>query len=92
MDVIKIAKRLLKLRGEHFLPAMKTSLVEYYEKGSPIIRPMWWTQNDPDAYMIDDQFFVGNNIIVAPIVEEGKTERDIYLPRGWWKDEILAQV
>lgn len=92
LDVIKIAKRLLKLRSEHFLPAMKMSLLEYYEKGSPIIRPMWWTQNDDDAFLIEDQFFVGNNIIVAPIVEEGKTERDVYLPHGWWKDEILAQV
>lgn len=92
LDVIKIAKRLLKLRGEHFLPAMKTALVEYYDKGSPIIRPMWWTQKEPEAYLIRDQFYVGNNIIVAPIVDEGKTERDIYLPGGWWKDEILAQV
>lgn len=92
LEVIKIAKRLLKLRSEHFLPAMKASLAEYNEKGSPIIRPMWWSKNDPDAFTIDDQFFVGNDIIVAPIVDEGKTERDIYLPHGWWKDEILAQV
>ncbi|XP_017483029.1 PREDICTED: uncharacterized family 31 glucosidase KIAA1161-like [Rhagoletis zephyria] len=92
LDVIKIAKRLLKLRGEHFLPAMKAALVEYYERGSPIIRPMWWTQKEPEAYLIRDQFYVGNNIIVAPITFEGKTERDIYLPSGWWKDEILAQV
>lgn len=92
LDVIKIAKRLLKLRSEHFLPSMKNSLMEYYERGSPIIRPIWWTQNESDAYLIEDQFFVGDNIIVAPIVQEGKTERDIYLPSGWWKDEILANV
>ena len=92
LDVVKVAKKLLKLRSEHFLPAMKSSLLEYYEKGSPIIRPMWWGQKDADAYPIQDQFFVGNDIIVAPIVEEGKTERDVYLPHGWWKDEIFAQV
>lgn len=92
LDVIKVAKKLLKLRSEHFVPAMKASLEEFYQKGSPIIRPMWWGQADVDAFLIEDQFFVGNDIIVAPIVEEGKTERDVYLPHGWWKDEIFAQV
>ena len=47
---------------------------------------------DTDSIGISDQFFVGNDILVAPIVEPGKTERDVYLPHGWWKDEILAQV
>lgn len=90
--VIKIAKRLLNLRSETFLPVMKRAMVEYNLRGSPIIRPMWWLVNDTSAYSIDDQFFVGDEILVAPIVHEGKTERDVYLPYGWWKDDILAQV
>jgi len=54
---------------------------------------MWWTQNDDrDSFSIDDQFSICDNIIVAPVVEEGQTERDIFLPNGWWKDEILVQV
>ena len=93
LEIIKVAKKLLKLREELILPAMKTCLREYQKKGSPIIRPMWWTQSDDrDAFTIDDQFSIGDNIIVAPVVEEGQIERDIYLPNGWWKDEILVQV
>ncbi|XP_046912476.2 myogenesis-regulating glycosidase [Dermatophagoides farinae] len=93
LDVIKIAKRLHKLRSEHFMPKMKSALIEHQHKGSPIVRPMWWNEkSDNESLMINDQFMVGNDIVVAPIIEEGKTERDIYLPRGWWKDEILAQV
>lgn len=93
LDVVKVAKRLIKLRNEQLLPEMKQSLNEFYSRGSPIIRPMWWKHNhDNDAYSIDDQFFVGDNIIVAPIVHEGKTERDIFLPDGWWKDEMMAVV
>lgn len=93
LEIIKVAKKLLKLRDDRILPAMKSCLTEYNSNGSPIIRPMWWTQmEDRDAFSINDQFSIGNDIIVAPVVEEGKTERDIYLPHGWWKDEILAQV
>ncbi|KAH9424835.1 hypothetical protein DERP_012321 [Dermatophagoides pteronyssinus] len=93
LDVIKIAKRLLKLRSEHFIPKMKSALIEYQRKGSPIVRPMWWSEKtENEALTINDQFMIGNDIVVAPIIEEGKTERDIYLPHGWWKDEILAQV
>lgn len=92
LEVIKIAKRLLKVRSEHFLPTMKQALLEYKKNGSPIIRPMWWAKNHTEAFLIDDQFMIGDEIVVAPIVEDSKTERDIYLPHGWWKDEILAQV
>ncbi len=93
IEIIKVAKKLLKLREERILPVMKTCLAEFHRNGSPIIRPMWWKQSDDrDAFNINDQFSIGNDIIVAPVVEEGKTERDIYLPNGWWKDEIVGQV
>jgi len=29
---------------------------------------------------------------VAPVIEEGKTERDVYLPAGTWKDGNSDQV
>lgn len=90
LDVIKVAKRLLKVRNEHFVEKMKQALLE--PEDTLIVRPMWWRQNESEAYQIEDQFMIGNDIVVAPIIHKGKTERDIYLPDGWWKDEILAQV
>lgn len=30
---------------------------------------------------------MGEDILVAPIIEEGATQRDIYLPKGSWRDE-----
>jgi hypothetical protein len=29
---------------------------------------------------------LGNDILVAPVMNEGATSRDIYLPSGSWKD------
>lgn len=34
--------------------------------------------DDEDAYAIEDQFFVGNSLLVKPIVKEGQTSTEIY--------------
>lgn len=30
---------------------------------------------------------MGEDILVAPVLEEGKVSRDVYLPRGVWVDQ-----
>jgi len=55
--------------------------------GEPIIRPVWWkTPLDENALRCDDQFLLGDDILVAPVVEKGARSRKIYLPKGKWKD------
>eukprot|EP00475_Leptophrys_vorax_P043940 TRINITY_DN8623_c0_g1_i1.p1 TRINITY_DN8623_c0_g1~~TRINITY_DN8623_c0_g1_i1.p1 ORF type:complete len:157 (-),score=10.61 TRINITY_DN8623_c0_g1_i1:296-766(-) len=52
---------------------------------APVCRPMWWLDpDDPETFPIDDQFAIGDDIIVAPVVVKGQKKRDIYLPRGKW--------
>lgn len=33
------------------------------------------------------EFLLGENILVAPVLVERATHRDIYLPSGLWRDE-----
>jgi alpha-glucosidase (family GH31 glycosyl hydrolase) len=55
--------------------------------GEPVIRPVFWlAPHDHRALVCDDQFLVGNKLLVAPVVHEAKRERAIYLPPGTWKD------
>lgn len=52
----------------------------------PILVPMWYVDKDsPVAQTINDQYLLGN-ILVAPVVEKGATQRDIYFPTGFWED------
>jgi alpha-glucosidase (family GH31 glycosyl hydrolase) len=41
--------------------------------------------SDIQTYTIDNQFLVGNEILVALIVNENKYEQDIYKPNSSWK-------
>lgn len=97
LDVIKAAKFMFKVRTERILQPkqsneyIKRVINEYHETGAPIVRPLWWlSPKDPNAQVIDSQFAVGNDLIVAPVLEEGKRSRDVYLPPGRWRDELFG--
>lgn len=97
LDVIKAAKFMFKVRTERILQPkqsneyIKRVIDEYHKTGAPIVRPLWWlSPNDLNAQVIDSQFAVGNDLIVAPVLEEGKRSRDVYLPPGRWRDELFG--
>ncbi|KAL3851704.1 hypothetical protein ACJMK2_015431 [Sinanodonta woodiana] len=55
--------------------------------GMPIIRPLWWIDpNDENALAANDEFLVGDTYLVAPVLCEGMAARDIYVPKGFWRD------
>lgn len=53
--------------------------------GHPIIRPLWWcAPRDEVAMTIDSEFLLGDDLLVAPVLERGARSRHIYLPQGTW--------
>lgn len=56
------------------------------EKGLPMVRALFVEYpDDPGAWLIEDQYLFGADILVAPMMEAG-TERNVYLPKGNWID------
>ena len=52
---------------------------------APVCRPMWWLDpEDPETFRITDQYAIGDDIIVAPVVRQGERTRDVYLTEGLW--------
>lgn len=86
-ETVAISKKLLELRERHF--GLITWLAnDGVRTGKPIIRPAWWKEpRDPKTWKIDDQFYLGDDILVAPVVDKGVEKRDIYLPLGIWHDK-----
>ncbi|KAJ3631195.1 hypothetical protein MTP99_012339 [Tenebrio molitor] len=81
-----IIKKYVALHEEYadeILNAMNNSIKD----GTPVNPPIWWVDpTNADALKVNDEYLLGETILVAPIIEEGATSRDVVLPSGSWKD------
>lgn len=90
-----IARDFIRLRYA-LLPLIYTLAWEAREKGWPLVRPLFWPGQDagqdagqqPYAAAVDagDAFLLGNDLLVAPIFEEGGRSRVVAVPAGRWYD------
>jgi alpha-glucosidase len=81
-----INKRAIELRYE-LLPYVYNVMQQASETGVPALRPLFLEfPDDERAAAIDDEFLFGSGLLVAPVLWEGATERDVYLPAGDWYD------
>jgi len=81
-----IIRKYLKLRYR-LLPFLYTTLEEAHQSGVPLFRPLVLNyQDDPNTYNLDDEFMIGNDLLVAPVVKPDVTRRLVYLPKGTWYD------
>lgn len=78
----------VKLRYALF-PYIYTMARETYDTGISLCRPLYYEYPEvEEAYTYDDEYFFGNDILVAPIVEaakDGVSTKTIWFPEGnWW--------
>ncbi|MCA2002728.1 MAG: glycoside hydrolase, partial [Chloroflexi bacterium] len=48
--------------------------------------------NDEHALTCDDEFLLGGEFLVAPVVAPNTTRRDIYLPQGTWQNYWTKEI
>ncbi len=81
-----ISRKFIRKRYE-FLPHLYSLLWEAHQTGAPVMRPMFWhEQSDPEVYdsAYSEQFFVGRDLLVAPVTQVGQRLKKVYLPAGEW--------
>jgi len=72
-------------RRYQLLPYLYTQVQRATVDGSLIVRPMFFERPDDPAYRrIEDQFLLGDSVLVAPILAEGARSRMVTLPPGTW--------
>lgn len=76
---------LLELRMK-FIPYLQSAFARYYREGLPPFRALVMDYpKDSETLNIDDEYLMGDSVIVAPVVA-GTKERLVYLPEGDWFD------
>lgn len=70
------------------VPYLYTCLWRAVHEGEPMLRPTFLDhEDDPQCHADTDDFLLGQDLLVANVIEEGATQRRVYLPRnatGWW--------
>nr|AQW43007.1 aNeutral alpha-glucosidase AB [Nilaparvata lugens] len=63
------------------LPFWYTQFYINNQTGLPVIRPLWAEfPADRNTFTIDNEFLIGDSILVRPVTEQGATEVKVYLP------------
>ena len=69
------------------LPILKAAMEKYKETGVAPVRALVSDYtDDKNTYTIDDQYLLGDSLMVAPLTEKDCGKRRVYIPRGNWAD------
>lgn len=88
----ELCRRYANLHTE-YAPLIMKLAKEATRTGAPIIRPIFWLDaSNEDALTCDDEFLLGEDILVAPALFPKMRQRDIIFPPGNWQDHWTKQI
>ncbi|MBR5326879.1 MAG: alpha-xylosidase [Prevotella sp.] len=74
------------------MPYVYAQAKDCTERGLPMVRALLVEfPQDPGAWLVEDEYMFGSQILVAPLMESGN-ERMVYLPQGKWIDYQTGKV
>jgi alpha-glucosidase len=86
-----VNRKTIELRYE-LLPYIYNVMQEAADTGLPAMRPLFLEfPDDRSVTGTEDEFIFGSDLLVAPVLTENATERDVYLPKGEWFDYWTGQ-
>lgn len=91
-DVEEISKRYIAMRYE-WLPYNYTLAYENAAFGYPLARPLNFRERLDGKYAdVADEYMWGDEVLVAPVMEQGATSRKVILPPGVWYDFFMPKL
>ena len=87
LDAVKQA---IVIRSK-YIDTIKELRLQAAVTGEPIVRMMDYEFPHQGFEKINDQFMLGNKILVAPVVQSGNSRR-VVLPKGKWMDVIHGKI
>ena len=81
-----IAREYISLRYR-LLPYIYSMASKNYSTGLPIARPLFIDYpTDPLLVSVSSSYLWGDDFLVSPVVEQGQTQKTVYLPQDTWVD------
>ncbi|MCO7125605.1 glycoside hydrolase family 31 protein [Sporolactobacillus shoreicorticis] len=81
-QVEDISRKYINMRYE-LMPYLYNAFKSAHETGNLILQPLVYRfQDDANTHNTEDQFMFGNSIMIAPVLTQGATSRNVYLPDG----------
>ena len=73
---------------EKMQPYISRLMEDAHQKGHPVMRPLFFDfPDDASSWQCEDAYMFGPDVLVAPIMEKGQRNRQVYLPADTeWKD------
>ena len=83
-ELLAFTARMTKLH-DALLPYMKEAVRQNAETGLPVMRPLFFAQDCETAWQTGHySYLLGDDVLVAPVVEPGAQTRALWLPEGEW--------
>ena len=74
------------------MPYVYAQAKDCSDRGLPMVRALLVEfPQDPGSWQVEDEYLFGSQILVAPLMHNGETSRDVYLPPGIWIDYQSGQ-
>jgi len=73
------AREAINLRYK-LMPYIYSLAFENSQKGTPIVLPIFFENGNRKTFSVESQYMFGPSLMVAPVLEKGLKQREIYLP------------
>jgi alpha-D-xyloside xylohydrolase len=81
-EAYEIMKTHIKIRNK-LKPYLKVIMHSAHEKGDAVMSPLFLRfPEDQDAWEVNDEYMLGPDLLVAPVLTAGARKRNVYLPKG----------
>lgn len=63
---------------------IKDLVAENVKNGTPVMRPLFYHYDEDRAYTESLEYLLGEDILVAPVIDSGAIDKKVYLPNDEW--------
>jgi len=81
---LEAVRKAISIR-EHFVDYIMTVVKESKEQCTPILRPLEYSFPAANYITVNQQFMIGDKLLVAPVLKKGSAKHEVIIPPGNWK-------